>query len=189
MNKNILIILLATFVGLLSASCGKGEKKTESVPTVESVEVKKSQLEQALTSGDLKNASVMADSMSLFVDDFTPEQTVQVLTTFVSVHNDASTGRGSRRDLETLRKYVDVYDIALSVNPKDTRAAFKKAKKKNPSLDFDSIAKVYRDKLSQYDSMQDGSLVGNSETSDTAAAAPDTVAKPKELPVELRPAM
>lgn len=189
MKKNIIVILLASFVGLVSASCGGGEKKPEAAPVVEDVEVQQSQLEQALTSGDLKNASVMADSMSLFVDDFTPEQTVQVLTTFVSLHNDASARRESRRDLETLRKYVDVYDIALSVNPKDTRAAFKKAKKKNPSLDFDSIAKVYRDKLGQYDSMQDGSLVGATESADTVRTQADTVAKPKELPVELRPAM
>lgn len=192
MKKNILIMMLASFVGLVSASCGSGEKKIESVPVVEDVEVRKSQLEQALTSGDLKNASVVADSMSLFVDDFTPEQTVQVLTAFVSLHNDASTRHESRRDLETLRKYVDVYDIALSVNPKDTRAAFKKAKRKNPSLDFDSIAKVFREKLVQYDSMQDGSpatAAASAAVADTIGEMPDSVQQPKELPVELRPAM
>ncbi len=69
--------MLAVFAGIAVAACG-GSKKSEAAPMAEEVEVQKSQLEQALTSGNLKQASVMADSMSLFVDDFTPEQTVQV---------------------------------------------------------------------------------------------------------------
>lgn len=131
----------------------------------------------------------MADSMSLFVDDFTPEQTVQVLTAFVSIHNDASKKRETRRDLETLRKYVDVYDIALSVNPKDTRAAFKKAMSRNPGLDFDSIAKAFREKLNQYDSMQDGSLsAAKPVETDTVAKRDSGASTVKDLPMELRPA-
>ncbi|MCM1077102.1 MAG: hypothetical protein NC411_07055 [Bacteroides sp.] len=189
--KKKLMIMFAVVAGLVQTGCGGGDaKKAEAVPAAEEVEVRKSQLEQALTSGNLKQASVMADSMSLFVDDFTPEQTVQVLTAFVSLHNDATRKHESRRDLETLRKYVDVYDIALSVNPKDTREAFRKAMRKNPELDFDSIARAFREKLSQYDSMQDGSAVGPAETpADTAAIDSVTPEKPKELPVELRPAV
>lgn len=190
MKKNIFIIMLAVFAGIAVAACG-GSKKSEVAPMAEEVEVQKSQLEQALTSGNLKQASVMADSMSLFVDDFTPEQTVQVLTAFVTLHNDATKKHESRRDLETLRKFVDVYDIALSVNPKDTRAAFQKAYSKNPSLDFDSIAKAFRAKLRDYDAMQDGSLVSAPEEPvDTTPAKVDTVPAPQpvEIPLELRPA-
>lgn len=93
--------------------------------------------------------------------------------------------------METLRKFVDVYDIALSVNPKDTRAAFQKAYSKNPSLDFDSIAKAFRAKLRDYDAMQDGSLVSAPEEPvDTTPAKVDTVPAPQpvEIPLELRPA-
>ena len=55
---------------------------------------------------------------------------------FLSVHNDAVAAKERRRDLETIRKYIDVYDIAVSTNPKDTRAAFAKAKRINPEVDF-----------------------------------------------------
>lgn len=188
MNKNIAIILFAVVTAFLCVGCGRSKSKHAVVDT-EAVEVQQSQLEEALTSGNLKQASVMADSMSLFVDDFTPEQTVQVLTAFVSIHNDASKKRETRRDLETLRKYVDVYDIALSVNPKDTRAAFKKAMSRNPELDFDSIAKAFREKLNQYDSMQDGSLsAAKPVETDTVAKSDSGASTVKELPMELRPA-
>lgn len=192
MKKHLLFFAIITALGAAAASCS-GSGKNENAASSETVGEQNSQLAQALSEGNLKQASVMADSMSLFVDDFTPEQTVQVLTAFISVHEDAVAKHERRRDLETLRKYVDVYDIALSVNPKDTRAAFGKAKRRNPAIDFDSIAADFRSKLSQYDSMQDGSLVaGEPERTDSASApATDTVApapEAKEIPLELRPA-
>lgn len=192
MRNLISILFIMAACAATFSSCGG--KKTSEVPaaTAETVEGQKSQLAEALSTGNLRQASAMADSMSLFVDDFTPEQTVQVLSAFVKVHSDAEAKREYRRDLETIRKYVDVYDIALSVNPKDTRAAFAKARSQNPALDFDSIARAFREKLSNYDSMQDGSLAGQrSETPDTAAAKADTVVRPepkKEIPLEHRPA-
>ncbi len=149
----------------------------------ENVEVQNTQLAEALNTGDLRHASEMADSMSLFVDDLTPEQTVQVLMAFLSVHNEAVAKGDRRLDLETLRKYVDVYDIAVNANPKDTRAAFAKANKINPDVDFDAVAKSFREKLSQYDAIQDGSLVAP-EPSESEAA--DTVKE--EIPLDLRPA-
>lgn len=187
--KKSIIAIITVVCCLGAASCGGSDKGGSVADAGEAVEVQQSQLEEALTSGNLKQASVMADSMSLFVDDFTPEQTVQVLTAFVSIHNDASKKRETRRDLETLRKYVDVYDIALSVNPKDTRAAFKKAMSRNPELDFDSIAKAFREKLNQYDSMQDGSLsAAKPVETDTVAKSDSGASTVKELPMELRPA-
>ena len=182
--RHILYIIVA--VGALAAlvSCGSKASKSADAPEV-SVDEQNTQLANALNVGNLKEASAMADSMSLFVDDFTPEQTVQVLMTFLSVHNDAVANKERRRDLETIRKYIDVYDIALSVNPKDTRAAFDKAKRLNPEVDFDAIAIDFRGRLTQYDAVQDGSLVASEpETTDSAAA--DTVKE--EIPLELRPA-
>lgn len=182
--KHILpLILLAVALAAVTACGSKGDNAT--APNAEEVQEQNTQLAEALNVGDLKNASAMADSMSLFVNDFTPEQTVQVLMAFLSVHNDAVAKGERRRDLETLRKYVDVYDIALSVNSKATREAFAKAKKINPSVDFDSVAVAFREKLTQYDAIQDGSLVA------TAPAPADTVAKDtvaEEIPLELRPA-
>ena len=67
MNKNIAIILFAAVTAFLCVGCGRSKSEHVVVDT-ETVEVQQSQLEEALTSGNLKQASVMADSMSLFVD-------------------------------------------------------------------------------------------------------------------------
>ncbi|MDE5693615.1 MAG: hypothetical protein K2I09_06830, partial [Duncaniella sp.] len=150
------ILSLIVAVGFMSVvvSCGtKSGGEPEAV--VENVDEQNTQLAEALNVGNIGRASAMADSMSLFVDDFTPEQTVQVLMAFLSVHNDAVAAKERRRDLETIRKYIDVYDIAVSTNPKDTRAAFAKAKRINPEVDFDSIAVMFRERLAQYDAIQD----------------------------------
>lgn len=170
----------------MAAMVACGSKSSKDAPAPESnVEEQNTQLANALNGGNLKQASAMADSMSLFVDDFTPEQTVQVLMTFLRVHNDAVANKDRRRDLETIRKYIDVYDIALSVNPKDTRAALNKARKINPEVDFDAIAIEFRERLTQYDAIQDGSLVA-AEPDPADSAATDTVKE--EIPLELRPA-
>lgn len=184
--KKILGILLAAIVTVAVAGCsGKGKGDSDGADALG----QDSQLAQALAAGDVQTASAIADSMSLFVDDFTPEQTVQVLTAFIAVHKDAAAKKQTRRDLETLRKYVDVYDIALSLNPNDTRAIFEKAHRANPEVDFDALAKEFRAKLSQYDSVQGA---GATEApADTAKAAPADSVKspaPDDLPLELRPA-
>lgn len=186
------ILPIIAFFAIITASCGGGDKKSSEETA--NVEIQNTQLSDALSSGNIKAASAMADSMSLFVDDFTPEQTVQVLMAFLTVHNDAVANKEKRRDLETLRKYVDVYDIALSVNPKDTRAAFEKAQRLNPAVNFDSIAMSFREKLTQYDAIHDGSLISE-EPEKTDSVAADSVApvksvseNPADLPLELRPA-
>lgn len=193
--KHILpLILLAVALAAVTACGSKGDNAT--APNAEEVQEQNTQLAEALNRGNLPVASAMADSMSLFVDDLTPEQTVQVLMAFLNIHNDAVAKKETRRDLETLRKYVDVYDIALSVNPSDMRSAFEKARRVNPAVNFDSIASSFRERLTQYDAIHDGSLVNDDpEPADTvAAAAADSVpasaerAKTDELPLELRPA-
>lgn len=177
-----IIVVLAAVAGMVGCGSKNGG---ESEAAVETVDEQNAQLAEALNVGNIKQASAMADSMSLFVDDFTPEQTVQVLMAFLSVHNEAVAAKERRRDLETIRKYIDVYDIALSVNPKDTRAAFAKAKRINPEVDFDSIAVMFRERLAQYDAIQDGSLVAP-EPAPADSVANDSVKE--EIPLELRPA-
>ena len=189
--KNLLIsVLLFILTALLFVACG-GKAETEhpapEAADLEAAEQQNTRLARALTEGRLETASAMADSMSLFVDDLTPDQTVQVLMAFLTVHNEAVAKKDSRRDLETLRKYVDVYDIALSVNPSDTRAAFAKARKVNPSVDFDSLATSFRERLTQYDAIHDGSLTA-AEPQETDSVPTDSAAVVEEIPLELRPA-
>lgn len=183
--KHQIFLILAAAMTLLLTACG-GKKHDSGDTTAEVAETRYTALADALNNGKLADASAMADSLSLLVDELTPEQTVQVLTAFIRVHNDAVENHQSRRDLETIRKYVDVYDIALSVNPRDTRAAFEKALEINPRIDFDAIALEFRERLTQYDAIQDGSLTAAEAPADTAAT--DSVTVVEEIPVELRPA-
>lgn len=189
MTRHILLIIssLAVTLPLLVSCGGSNNAARPDDATLEATEMRNTQLAQALNDGKLDVASQMADSLSLFVDDLTPEQTVQVLMAFLTVHNDAVAKGETRRDLETLRKYVDVYDIALSINPSDTRAAFAKAKKINPAVDFDSVAASFRERLTQYDAIHDGTLTAT-EPEPTDSVATDTAKVDDEVPVELRPA-
>lgn len=189
--KNLLItIALALLAILLCVACGGKSDKEHPAPDaadLEAAELQNTRLARALTEGHVETASAMADSMSLFVDDLTPDQTVQVLMAFLTVHNEAVAKKDTRRDLETLRKYVDVYDIALSVNPSDTRAAFDKARRVNPAVDLDSLATSFRERLTQYDAIHDGSLT-TTEPADTETVTVDTANTVEEIPLELRPA-
>ena len=189
--KNLLItVALALLAILLCVACGGKSDKEHPAPAaadLEAAELQNTRLARALTEGHVETASAMADSMSLFVDDLTPDQTVQVLMAFLTVHNEAVARKDTRRDLETLRKYVDVYDIALSVNPSDTRAAFDKARKVNPAVDLDSLATSFRERLTQYDAIHDGSLT-TTEPADTETVTVDTANTVEEIPLELRPA-
>lgn len=189
--KNLLItVALALLAILLCVACGGKPDKEHPAPDaadLEAAELQNTRLARALTEGHVETASAMADSMSLFVDDLTPDQTVQVLMAFLTVHNEAVARKDTRRDLETLRKYVDVYDIALSVNPSDTRAAFDKARRVNPAVDLDSLATSFRERLTQYDAIHDGSLT-TTEPADTETVTVDTANTVEEIPLELRPA-
>ena len=189
--KNLLItVALALLAILLCVACGGKSDKEHPAPDaadLEAAELQNTRLARALTEGHVETASAMADSMSLFVDDLTPDQTVQVLMAFLTVHNEAVAKKDTRRDLETLRKYVDVYDIALSVNPSDTRAAFDKARRVNPAVDLDALATSFRERLTQYDAIHDGSLT-TTEPTDIETVTVDTANTVEEIPLELRPA-
>lgn len=179
---------MACVMAFAVASSACSGKKSAGGADAEVVEAQESQLSSALSSGNIKEMSAVADSMSLFVDDFTPEQTVQVLTAFISIHNDAVARHERRRDLETMRKYVDVYDIALSVNPKDTRAAFQKAQRSAQGIDFEAVAIEFRELLQQYDASQIGpeSVV---ERQDSSAVKSDSASVgADEIPPVHRPA-
>lgn len=179
--KKIAIYSAAILAAGTMVSCG-GSGKKEVVPqeVVTTISTHDSSLADAMSSGNIKHASQMADSLALMVDDLTPAQSVNVLATFVGVVDGAMAEHQSRKALETMRKFVDVYDIALSINPKDMRKAINSDHRYN----FDSLASAYRSRLSDY------AYTMSAEVSATAPA-PDSVAKASEeetLPVEMRPA-
>ncbi len=148
MNINLKSLILAVSVAAAVTGCGKSEStEPASSPEVETaISTHESGLNDAINSGDIRQASNIADSLALMVDDLTPAQTVSVLATFADVVNKARAEHNSRRAYETMRKYVDVYDIGLSINPKDLRKALEADRRYN----FDSLATAYRTGLTDY---------------------------------------
>lgn len=91
-------------------------------------------------------ASGNADSLALMVDDLTAEQTVFVLESFASTVKKAHEEENATKAMVTMRKYVDVYDIATGNNPEDV----KRALRRDARWDYDSLATAYRNQLSNY---------------------------------------
>lgn len=148
MKLRSLIIASLPAVALLTSGCG-GEKTQEPAasPEVETaISSHDTGLNDAISTGDMRKAATIADSLALMVDDLTPAQTVNVLATFADVTAKAQAEHQSRKALETMRKYIDVYDIGFSINPNDLR----KALKADSRHDYDSLATAYRSRLSDY---------------------------------------
>ncbi len=147
--KKLFICAATAIIALVCASCGGGR----SSETAKLMDQQTSQLTEALRANDYATAATLADSMALYIDELTPEETIAVLMAFLEVHNKV-TADNPRSDLETLRKYVDVYDIAVGANPNDMRRAFAEAKARNPQLDFEQAARDFRRLLAEYDAVQ-----------------------------------
>lgn len=182
--KQFLIIMA---VVLTLGACSSKKKTEVDVEAAATAERHSTELTDALSHGNISKVTEMADSLSLFVDDLTPQQAVQVLLAFVNIHNEAVAAKNSRADLETLRKFVDVYDISLSVNGKEMRAAIAEARRINPAFNLDSLAGDFRERLTQYDTVQDGTLVAAAPEPEKADSTDATEAA-DSIPLVLRPA-
>ena len=172
--KNLFTWAALAFIAIALASCNN--RRSDETTVI--VEQQNSQLADALRSRDYTTASSLADSMALYVDDLTPDETVTVLMAFLELHNRNIEEKRIDDDLETLRKYVDVYDIAISNNPNDMRAAFSRARSVNDNLDFEQVAADFRRKLAEYDAVQ---TYGNDpqpekSVTDTTETVADSVA-------------
>lgn len=161
---------------MIMTACGSSDTGSKDEVTI--IETNEESIADAIAANDIRHASTVADSLALMVDDLTPEQTAGVLSTFVDVVDRASAEGSSRKMLETMRKYVDVYDIGLSINPKD----LKKILDSDRRHDYDSIASAYRSRLTDYAYTM--STEAPAKTTDTIATNTAT----DELPINLRPA-
>lgn len=150
MRKLLHILFAASAAVILMTACGHNrDNETDRL-----VEEQNTQLNAAMERHDYATMSAIADSMALYVDDLTPDETVSVLLAFLEIHNRAVADGNADADLETLRKYVDVYDIAVANNPEDIRAAFARAREVNPRADFEQAAANFRHALAEYDAVR-----------------------------------
>ncbi len=172
-----------TILMILTVSCSK---KTETVPVVVVTEepvVQHDDLRDAVGQHDRKKIKSMADELALNADDLTPDQAVSVLMGFYDMHLQYSGEHKYRSDMETMRKFVDVYDIVNSNHGDKFKKALKATKNVYPDVDFVEVYKQFAEKLTQYDgsALSDQTVVAESK---------DTLKEEvqDELPPELRPA-
>lgn len=109
------------------------------------------EIESAIKSGEGTRAiSTRVDSMALEADDLTPSEAVQVLVAYMRLHEEAKSNGDTKLDMETLRKFVDVYDIVTSVGGSEMNETFSKLAKRNPRFNIPVAAKEYRSILADY---------------------------------------
>lgn len=148
--KKILIAALA-IAALSLAGCGHKSK-----PSSEEAEQQRLELYDAMSDHDIARVEQIADSLSLMTDDLSTDETVAVLLAFLQVHNEAASRKDATKDLVTIRKFVDVYDIALARDGDELSRAFNAARDLNGNLDLPEIAKVFREQLADYDASMGG---------------------------------
>lgn len=148
MKKLILhaFVIIAATAWLSSCSCNR-----EEAAVADAAEQQNTELYAALQDHDIARAEMLADSMAInLLDDLTPDEAVTVLLAYLEVHNDAVKNDQRERDLKTLRKYIDVYDIAMDNNPTDFPAAVAKAREQNSRLDLAATYESFKESLDKY---------------------------------------
>lgn len=181
----------ALLVGLTVASCSS--KKSDSSESVAD-ELRNTHLLDAIRSSDMARTASIADSMALDVDDLSNHESVAVLMAYLEIHNDASRNEDRQRDLETLRKYVDVYELSLQRDRSGMQEAIDQARSVNPEVDLTALYTQFKGRLAEYDAVNGGELtVETPEDAPADSTATDsvTVSGPvtdDEVPVEFRPA-
>lgn len=175
--KKILFVAALALVAAGLVSCGGGNDRSAAIS-------QNSLLTQALASHDLQRAGALADSMASIVDELNPDETVTVLLTFLEIHNGAASSKDADADLVTLRKYVDVYELAMNADANGMRDAFSRAKKLNGNVDFEKSYNEFRRALAEYDARQS---YGDEPVEEEAPAKTDSVkteTKEKEIQAE-----
>lgn len=190
--KRLRIVPIIFAVGLSIGLASCSSKKSDTSAGVEE-EMMNSHLFEALENKDYTRVTSIADSLAFDVDDLSNNESVAVLLAYLNVHNHYSKKGNSKKDLETLRKFVDVYDLSLQRDRSGMIAAIEQAKEANPEVDLAALYTSFRAKLSEYDAVQGADLTveSHSAKSDSTIVISDSTkvkGNESDLPVEMRPA-
>lgn len=137
---NIVASILISFAAI---SCGGSSKKTES--QTDTVATPTIDVDEMLNGGANKMTESL-DNRALFADDLEPQEAVAVLVGYLEIEKDAKTARRTRKELETMRKFVDVYDIAISNHGDKMRSAISQYASAK-GVDLSVVAGEFRDRL------------------------------------------
>lgn len=167
-TEKLLKYIFVVTVTLLVASCGgKTKETTDAVTIIEEEEVP---VEITESPKDMGRMSMVADSMALWADDLNVKEAVAVLTTFYRVHLDAKAKGNRRRDIQTMRKYLDVYDIVAGNHGNELKNMLRKVSEADTTLNLIGAVESFRELLSDYDS-------AHGQGSDYTESVVDTVSR------------
>lgn len=147
--KKIMIIGAAIVAAMVISCSGKKDKSLADDEIIA--------LEQQLNDNAQSQSMIdHIDSLALMADDLTPSEAVKVLVTYMHVVKTATEAGKERVQLETMRKFVDVYDIVMGEHKSDMTDAFEAFARRNPNYNIIATASEYRENLRNY---ADGSAV------------------------------
>ncbi|MCM1482866.1 MAG: hypothetical protein NC043_00890 [Muribaculaceae bacterium] len=176
--KELFISISVCLLAVMAVSCS-GSKSADAA------DAQMSEIENAIKAGEGARAvSTRVDSMALEADDLTPSQAVQVLVAYMRIHEEAKQNGDTQLDMETLRKFVDVYDIVTSVGGSEMTETFRALAARSPRYDIPAAAKEYRAILADYaDGTSSEEEAGapaapKAETDSVAAASTDESSAP-----------
>ncbi len=186
--------LIILSLPLLATSCGSSTSHDSSEG--EEIVVVSHEGTSANIPTDGRKMSVVADSMALYADDLSPEQALTVLSTFYRVHLDARANGERRKDIQTMRKFIDVYDIVMSNHRDELRRLMLRTYEADSTLNLPGAIDEFKRLLDDYDSAhgQGGEYVApKRDTVPEQAEAPaldasEGASSLQEEPVEYRPA-
>lgn len=184
MKRNLIISTL--LLAIAFSSCSKIEKTSsvaENTPMDETTDV----LREAVKQHDRKQLSSIVDSMAFFADDLTASQSVSVLMGYYELHRQHNEAHRYKANLEAMRNFVDVYDIAKSKHGDSFKRALAETATVYDNIDFEEVYKEFVQKLSNYDGgyPQADNDPGDSLTADSIVVEEEAA---DILPPELRPA-
>lgn len=187
MNK---IYHLASIAALLlsATACGKSETKSTDNTTESTLD--SDAIIEAVQQHDRKQLSQAIDDMALNADDLSPKQAVSVLIGYYEIQTQYAAEHRTKQSLETMRNFVDVYDIVMSNHGNDFKKALSSTSQVFPDVDFTQVYQTYVDKLSGYEggTPSPEALATDTAGMPTTPADSMTTTDSDQLPPELRPA-
>lgn len=141
--------IISLAIAAIIVSCSSKSNETTTEITVIDEEIPAEVIEKPT---DIRKMSMTADSMALWADDLNPKEALAVLTTFYRVHLDAKSKGNRSRDIQTMRKYLDVYDIVSGNYREELRHLLTKVSEADSTLDLIGAVDSFRTLLADYDS-------------------------------------
>lgn len=143
------ILHIATIFVAVTAltACGRSaEKETTVAPaTTDTVVIEEVKVEQMLNGGAAKMSETI-DNLALNADDLEPREAVAVLVGYLEIEKEAQASHKHKTVLETIRKFVDVYDIVFSNHGDKMRDAIRR-NASSTGIDLTAVASQFRNRL------------------------------------------